>query len=186
MTQTHWTAFDGHKRLAGGPRQAVAQAVKRAHDSDPNRTILIFDDGTGRQIDIDLSGDEQAVLDRLGAEMAVEPRGRGRPKLGVVAREVTLLGRHWDWLAQQPGGASSALRKLVDAGMKSPEARRRQAQAVADRVMGALAGDLPHYEDASRALYAGDGVRFATLIADWPADVRDHIVALSAEAFAGA
>lgn len=183
MTESMWTAFEGHTCVMSGPRRAVAQAVKRAHDVDPGRPILIFEDATGRQIDIDLSGEEAAVIERLGAAEA-EPRGRGRPKLGVVPREVTLLSRHWDWLAQQPGGASSALRKLVDAGMKAPEARRRQAQAVTDRFMGALAGDLPHYEEAARALYAGDGARFATLIAGWPADVRLHVARLSAEAFA--
>ena len=104
------------------------------------------------------------------------PRGPGRPKLGVVAREVTLLPRHWEWLAQQPGGASVAIRKLVEEARRTGEDRDRvrQAQEAAYRFMSAMAGNKPHYEDAIRALFAGEAARFEKLIAEWPADVRDH------------
>jgi hypothetical protein len=103
----------------------------------------------------------------------------------VVAREVTLLPRHWDWLAQQPGGASVALRKLVDAARRTGEdgQQRRQAQEAAYRFMSAMAGDKPHYEDAIRALFANDPARFEKLIAAWPADVRVHALVLAERAF---
>ena len=117
--------------------------------------------------------------------MPSAPRGPGRPKLGVVAREVTLLPRHWDWLAQQPGGASVAFRRLVDAARRSGEDgdRVRRAQDAAYRFMSAMAGDRPHYEEAIRALFANDPARFEKLIAGWPADVRDHTLMLAENAF---
>ena len=113
------------------------------------------------------------------------PRGPGRPKLGVVAREITLLPRHWDWLAQQPGGASVAIRKLVEQARRTGEDkdRIRQAQEAAYRFMSVMAGNRPHYEDAIRALFAGDRRRFGKLIAGWPADVRDHASRLAERAF---
>ena len=120
--QGTYTAFAGQRRLASGTAGEVALAVKRA--TQPlDQPIIIFDDGTGRSIDFDLRGADREVLARLEklapppaetAEAPAEPRGRGRPKLGVVAREVTLLPRHWEWLNAQAGGASVALRKLVD------------------------------------------------------------------------
>ncbi|MGY4354661.1 hypothetical protein ACVW0J_001154 [Bradyrhizobium sp. i1.7.7] len=110
-----------------------------------------------------------------------EPRGRGRPKLGVVAREVTLLPRHWEWLGAQPGGASVALRKLVDEARRvsGDKDRERQARDAAYHFMLTMAGNLPQFEEASRALFADDRRRFTGLIADWPVDVRDHIVKLA-------
>src|SRR6202171_6440350 len=124
-----FTAFIGHQRLASGPLAEVALAVLKAPKGLGAEPIVIFDDATGRPVDLDLSGTERDIVARLpepasnleaAAESAAvpEPRGRGRPKLGVVAREVTLLPRHWEWLGAQPGGASVALRKLVE------EARR--------------------------------------------------------------
>jgi uncharacterized protein len=114
-----------------------------------------------------------------------EPRGPGRPKLGVVAREVTLLPRHWDWLNDQPGGASVALRKLVEAARVTQAAadRRRLAQQSADRFMSAVAGNEPGYEEAARALYSGDRVRFEESMVAWPADVRRHAMQLATAAF---
>ena len=113
------------------------------------------------------------------------PRGPGRPKLGVVAREITLLPRHWDWLARQPGGASVAIRRLVEQARRTGEDsdRLRQAQEAAYRFMSVMAGNRPHYEDAIRALFAGDPAGFDQLIAGWPADVRDHVSRLAERAF---
>jgi hypothetical protein len=185
-----FTAFVGHRRLACGPVAAVALAVKRAAP-DASEPILIFSDETGRQVDFDLRGDERDVATRLTetslpdrdaeAEQPSGPRGRGRPKLGVVAREVTLLPRHWEWLNAQSGGASVALRKLVEEarranGQKDRERRERDA---AYHFMSAMAGDMAHFEEASRALFANDRKRLVELIADWPADIRDHIVKLA-------
>ncbi|MDR8731986.1 DUF2239 family protein [Burkholderia pseudomultivorans] len=189
------TAFDGHRRLASGPPATVALAVKRVAGDGMAGTVLIFDDATGRSIDLDLRGTVDEVRARYApppddadaAGIAVDPavaseqRGRGRPKLGVVSREVTLLPRHWEWLAAQPGGASVALRKLVEDARRTHAAadRRRDAQARAYHFMSALAGDLPGFEEAARMLYANDLVRMAELIAGWPDDVRDHALALA-------
>jgi len=192
MTQNcQFTAFDGQSHLATGPLAEVARAVKKASDHT-TAPILIFDDSTGRAIDLDLRGDDADILARLPkpADTAqpsplAPPRGRGRPKLGVVAREVTLLPRHWDWLATQPGGASVALRKLVDEARRERGDldRRRQARDAAYHFMSAMAGNLAGFEEASRALFATDGIRFSELIASWPPDIRDHIRRLASGAF---
>ncbi|CAI8922730.1 MULTISPECIES: DUF2239 family protein [Burkholderia] len=188
-----YTVFDGHRRLVSGPLATVALAVRQAAGDATPGTILIFDDATGRAIDLDLRGTADEIRARYAAAPADasapageptgegEPRGRGRPKLGVVSREVTLLPRHWDWLAAQPGGASVALRKLVEDARRTHAAadRRRDAQARAYHFMSAIAGDLPGFEEAARALYANDLARLAELIAGWPDDVRDHALALA-------
>jgi hypothetical protein len=174
------TAFAGQRRLASGPLAEVALAVKRVLEREPAAPVLIYDDTTGKAIDIDTRGSDADVLARL-APPSAEPRGRGRPKLGVVAREVTLLPRHWDWLNGQPGGASVALRKLVEEARRTSgdRGRARQAQEAAYHFMSAMAGDLPGFEEAARALFASDRARFAELIAGWPADIRDHAVGLA-------
>ena len=189
-TPRHFTAFLGQQRLASGPLAEVAIAVMTASRGDGTRPIVIFDDSSGRPIDLDLRGTEQDIVARLpapvpdvqpDAETAPGPRGRGRPKLGVVAREVTLLPRHWEWLAAQPGGASVALRKLVDEARRSSGDRDRQraARDAAYHFMSVMAGNLPGFEEASRALFADDRRRFAGLIAGWPGDIRDHVVSLA-------
>lgn len=188
-----YTAFDGHRRLASGPLATVALAVRQAAGDAMTGTILIFDDATGRSIDLDLRGTADEIRARYASPSgdatgtagepagAGEQRGRGRPKLGVVSREVTLLPRHWDWLAAQPGGASVALRKLVEDARRTHAAadRLRDAQARAYHFMSAMAGDLPGFEEAARALYANDPARLAELVAGWPDDVRDHALALA-------
>jgi hypothetical protein len=176
------TGFVGSRRFAGGPLAAVAAAAKPL--AEAGETVAIFDDGTGRPIDVDFRGSAAEIAARLAAP-AEPARGPGRPKLGVVAREVTLLPRHWDWLAAQPGGASVALRKLVDAARHGQEGqdRVRRAQEAAYRVMAALAGDRPGFEEASRALFAGDRARFGTLAAAWPADVADYVHRLAEPVF---
>lgn len=141
----------------------------------------MFDLSDGRVIDLDLRGDLDAARARLGPAAAPEAgpqkRGPGRPKLGVTAREVTLLPRHWDWLSSQPGGASVALRKLVEAAPKEaggPD-RARKAKEAAYRFMTALAGDQPGYEGATRMLFAGDWTAFVAAVEGWPADVREEV-----------
>ncbi|MGV2895450.1 DUF2239 family protein [Achromobacter sp. AGC78] len=185
----HYTAFAGHRILAAGPLADVALAVKRAMSTSSSQP-LVFNDTTGQQTDLDLRGDDAAIIARHASSIDVEadasdpadaqPRGRGRPKLGVVPREVTLLPRHWDWLAAQPGGASVALRKLVEQARRDNEAQdqTRQRQEAAYRFMSAMTGNLPGFEEATRALYASDRERFAQCIAAWPEDVRDYAVRL--------
>jgi uncharacterized protein len=182
-----FTAFRGERLLASGAMLDVALSVKAALQTNGLHTILIFEDGTGRQVDFDLRGEDHEIAARLAsrADDGGQAKRSGRPKLGVVAREVTLLPRHWDWLADQPGGASVTLRKLVDAARKEegPEAIVRQAKQVADRFMSAMLGNQPGYEEASRALYGADRRRFMTLTEAWPADLRDHARRLAAPAF---
>jgi len=178
-----YVVFEGERRLAAGPKLDVAVAAQARLAQAPEASLLIFDP-EGRQVDFDLRGGPWDIALRLG-EGESAPRGRGRPRLGVTAREVTLLPRHWEWLATQPGGASVALRKLVEAARRESEGpdRRRAARDAAYRFASVMAGDRPGFEAMSRALFAGDAAGFAARIADWPADIRDHLGTLSAEAF---
>jgi uncharacterized protein len=181
-----FTAFNGDHLLATGPLADIALAVKKAVAASKAPSILIFEDATGRAIDIDTRGSDQDVIDRLAhthPDLVEGTRGPGRPKLGVVAREVTLLPRHWDWLSAQPGGASVMLRKLVDEARRSDKARIAQSREATYRFISALAGDRPHFEEATRALFAGDGAKFDRLIARWPGDIRNHTRKLAAGAF---
>jgi uncharacterized protein len=190
-TSPQFTAFIGQQWLVTGPLAEVALAVANASRKAASAPIVIFDDATGRPIDLDLRGTDRDIVARLPQSesnpvahdqaAAPEPRGRGRPKLGVVAREVTLLPRHWEWLAAQPGGASVALRKLVDQARRASGDldRARAARDAAYHFMSVMAGNLAGFEEASRALFADDRRRFAVLIAGWPGDIRDHIVTLA-------
>lgn len=174
MTLAACTAFVGDRLIASGGPSEVVVAVKAAHDA--GEAVLVFDDADARPVEFDLRGDLAAVLARLAPAEPVEKRGPGRPKLGVTAREVTLLPRHWDWLAAQPGGASVALRKLVESALREAEGpdRVRRSREAAYRFMTAVAGDQPGYEEATRMLFAGDWAMFDAAIEAWPADVRDY------------
>ena len=178
MRTETFSAFSGHRRFAAGDLQTVALGVARASKSGFEQ-IIVLSDLTGRPIDLDLRGSETEIAARYQPSAAETPAkpGRGRPKLGVVPREVTLLAGHWDWHATQPGGASAALRKLVhQARRQSGTAdRRRAAQDAAYRIMMTLAGQLPDFEEALRAFYADDAERFQQLSQTWPAELRDHI-----------
>jgi uncharacterized protein len=173
------TAFQGTTRIAFGPLAEVARSVHHAVAAHARQEILTFEDANGRVIDLNLSGTAEDVATRY--TIAPDTRARGRPKLGVTAREVTLLPRHWDWLATQPGGASAALRRLVETARRTSAAgdRRRTAQEAAYRVMQALAGDLPGYEEALRTLFADDPEGYDRNIATWPEDVRRYCRALA-------
>lgn len=191
-SEKRFTAFVGYRRLASGLLTEVAIAIKKATKPTGAEPVLVFDDTSGRSIDVDLRGTDEEILARLPPSAAnpetvtaeppaSEPRGRGRPRLGVVAREVTLLPRHWDWLAGQPGGASVALRKLVEEARRTggDRDRHRAARDAAYHFMSAMAGNFKGFEEASRALFADDRRRFGELIAAWPDDVRDHIIGLA-------
>lgn len=193
-----YTSFMGHRRIASGRMLVNVLAVKKVLESRVNDPVLIFDDVTGRFVDVNTQGTDEELAQRYApvdvSEAEVEqieeeaPRGRGRPKLGVVPREVTLLPRHWDWLATQPGGASVALRKLVEEARRASAAKdqRRQAQERTYNFMTALGGDLPGFEEAMRALFADELERFKSLLAAWPDDVREHAIELAQNADASA
>jgi len=201
---TSCTSFEGTRRIATGDLAHVALRTKDVLDRGESAPVLIFDDATGEFVEVDFRGSPADVLRRIEAldrpaatapsaalsdgiaptdttatsplTAPPPPRGPGRPKLGVVAREVTLLPRHWDWLSAQPGGASVALRKLVEDARRTsaPKDRVRRAQEAAYRFMSAMAGNLPGFEEAARSLFAGNRDRFAAETDPWPADVRDH------------
>ena len=177
-----YTVFAGPRRLASGTLEEVAAAAALAGESlDP---ALVFSDVTGNQIELDLRGGEKQVRARyraVRAPQAVPIRGRGRPRLGVVAREVTLLPDHWEWLASQPGGASVVLRRLVQGARHAGFARdrMRRAQERSYKVMVAIAGDRPGFEEAARSLFAADLDAFRSRTARWPTDIREHLLRLA-------
>jgi uncharacterized protein len=191
-----FSLFVGHTRVASGRLDQLALSAKRAIEAPSGDPVLIFDNQSGRNIDIDIRGSDKQVLARLQAasptpiskaentddtETGNEQRGRGRPKLGVVPREVTLLPRHWEWLATQTGGASVALRKLVEQAKKagSESSMIKQAQERAYYFLQAIAGDMPGFEEATRALFKNERGQFENLISTWPIDIKDHAIQLA-------
>jgi hypothetical protein len=180
--QDTYAAFAGDRLIAAGELKKVLLKTKQRLDSGESDGILIFQDATGMQVEFDFRGSAEEVLAR---ELpSARSQGPGRPKLGVTSREVSLLPRHWDWLEQEPNGISAALRRLVEeASKRNPrEQRARRARAAASRFMTAMAGNLPHFEEASRALFAADRARFEELIREFPKDVRKHLEHLITEA----
>ena len=200
-------AFEGARRIAQGAPANVAAETKRVVDGGQHGPILIFDALTSHLLEFDLRGTAEDVAARVAQATPAQapdmpdapdgepppaasdaPRTRGRPKLGVVAREVTLLPRHWAWLATQPGGASVALRKLVEEARRTHASQDavRLAREAAYRFMSAIASAQASFEEASRALFAGDRTRFEAWVNDWPIDVREHVLGLAKAAFASA
>lgn len=187
-----FTAFVGNKQIASGDLQTMILEVKKCLDKGEINPVLIFEDQTGIQIDFDFRGTPEEVLARLSSHPRFIPTdtpeksktGPGRPRLGVVSREVSLLPRHWEWLDRQPGGVSVALRKIIEEARKSGRGKElaRQARDAAGKFMWTMAGNLPDFEEASRALYALDQERFVGFIREWPVDIRKHLERLVAEA----
>ena len=197
MMSGNWIAFAGLRSVAAGPAARVAAELRERGQSGGAETILVFDE-SGAQVELDLRGSVAEVVSRLGASQepgapqgpggSATARAPGRPRLGVIAREVTLLPRHWEWLSDQPGGASVALRKLVEEARRTrgESERVRRAQENAYRFMRAIAGDLAGFEEASRALFARDRAKFAAQTETWPPDVRAYALGLASDAFAPA
>lgn len=185
-----YTAFADDRCIATGPLAKVARQARRTLDKQPDARILIFDDRTCRQAEVDLRGSADEVAARMEAPARVptpasRARGPGRPRLGVVAREVTLLPRHWEWLGRQPGGASATLRRLVEDARhgNGPRERARQSSEALDRFMHVMAGNREGFEEALRAFYRGEHDAFHARVAAWPHDIREHIRQLAAAAW---
>jgi len=192
------TAFCGGRQIARGALRHVVVKARALGERGETQPIFIWENSSGRLIDIGVDGTDAEVLagvrelqsQRVQGEgpnevLRQNPRGPGRPKLGVVGREVTLLPRHWEWLRTQPGGASVALRKLVEQARLANGDRdaARQAQHAAYRFLSFMGGDLPGFEEASRALFRGEQETFEALIIDWPSDIRDFATTLAARGF---
>jgi uncharacterized protein len=171
-----YVCFCGADRIADGSLASVALAAWHLANSQPNTTTLTFDRRTGKVVDLNLSGSQREVASRY-ATLDENVAKRGRPKLGVVPREITLLPRHWEWLGQQPGGASVTLRKLVDAARKdsTTQNENRERIAAAYKFTSAIAGDFPFFEEATRALFAQDFAKLESLTINWPADIRNEL-----------
>lgn len=169
-----YTAFSGNTFLANGKLSELALKIKRISETAQN--ILIFNDQTGRQIDLDLSGSELEIQQRYSETEAVKKVGR--PKLGVISREITLQKKHWDWLDQQSANASAVIRKLIDKELNDPtsESNIMLARQVIDRFMSAMLGDMPNYEEAARALYQGDREVFLKMIQDYHKDIKEYLI----------
>jgi hypothetical protein len=198
MTRTQYTAFEGRRRIAAGDLTQLALMVKEFLENNPVACVLIFDDKSSHLVEIDFRGTAADVVKRLAQTddrqdavaapiepEADAPRGPGRPKLGVIAREVTLLPRHWDWLNTQTGGASVALRKLVEEARRASigSDRIRLAQEASYRFMSAATSSEANFEEVTRALFAGKRERFNELVKPWPVDLRDYLKKLAAPAF---
>lgn len=184
-----YCAFAGARLVAQGNQRSTVEGAKRHLDAEPEASVLVFEEQTGRQVEFDFEGSLEQVLAQLEPEPPsvatdAEPRGPGRPKLGVVSREVSLLPRHWEWLERQQGGASGSLRRLVEAARKVGEGaqRAREAREAASKFMWAMTGNLPNFEEATRALFAKDQPRLEGLIADWPHDLRKQVEKMTREA----
>jgi len=194
-----YTAFAGRRIIASGELREVARLAQESLHRDPTVPPLIFDARTGEVVEVDLRGSAEQLEQRIAEIEAALPvpevtmqgeaaRRPGRPKLGVVAREVTLLPRHWEWLAGQPGGASVALRKLVEEARRANQRqdRLRSAQEAAYRFLSTMAGNEAGFEEATRELFAGRRERFEEQVENWPIDLRDYAKRLAAKAFEAA
>lgn len=184
-TDGRLVAFSGVRKVADGTLGAVLPVLKERFDRDAAELVLVFDVESGRQVEFDLRGTLADVRERA----APAPRP-GRPRLGVTSREITLMPRHWEWLEHQDCGISGALRRLVEAAIKlrPGEERARRIRNALGRFLTSMAGDRPHYEEATRALFHGDAARFESLVGRWPRDLREFAleqVSLAASAERG-
>ncbi|MBH1802568.1 DUF2239 family protein [Stenotrophomonas maltophilia] len=197
-----FSCFDGHRLVASGTPEVAALALKQLRAGNVAGPRLVFDNATGRTHDFDTRGSDAELRARVAEafpsavdadaviapeDAPVAPRGRGRPKLGVVAREVTLLPRHWAWLAEQPGGASVVLRRLVEAASRAgadKDQQRRHSERTY-HFLQTIAGDLPGFEEAIRVLFAHDRSGLEMALRSWPEDVRNHALRLAFESAGG-
>jgi hypothetical protein len=180
-TEVRYMVFAGNEALVTGDLRSILLQTKEYLDSGATLPVLIFEEQTGKQVDFSFQGTAEEIIER---ELPQKTTGPGRPKLGVISREVSLLPRHWDWLEQQPNGISAALRKLVEDAKKRAPGKEtgRLLREAAGRFMTALAGNLPNFEEAYRALYNKDQSKLTAMISGWPSDVRSYIERMVNEA----
>ncbi len=184
-----YTAFEGFQKLISSDLEKVLLTVKKRLKVNRDSNILIFSDSTGKQMDFDLSGTDSEVIERYKiytAKTIPSQPAVGRPKLGVVPREISLLPSHWEWLNNQAGGASSTIRLLIEEKIKSNSSNKliiKTSQEVTYKFLSSLAGNLPNFEEAIRYLYRSDRKKFVELISDWHKDIVEHALTLASAAF---
>ena len=181
-TKDTFSAYGPTSCIGQGELTDVALAAHRFLRTHPDQSALILQDSTCQIIDLDLSGDE-ALLERKANHYPIRSQAPVPDSKDPITGEITLLPRHWQWLAEQGGNASATLRRLIDEARRDPKQKAdnecRRRQQLTYRFCQALCGDFQGYEDALRALYAADKDSFKTHISTWPADF-----ALRAEALA--
>jgi len=195
--------FVGWELVARGTLDEVVAACRLASAQRPNQRTAFFDDVSGHAVEAPVAptatrspseGVSPIVRSAPAAEReasdATGPqrkRGPGRPRLGVVSREVSLLPRHWEWLSAQRGGTSATLRRVIDAARKADggTTERRRTIDAAHRFLWDIAGDLPCFEELTRALYAEQFQRVADLSCSWPTGVRQQLLRFVDRAAAG-
>lgn len=186
-----YAAFKKEKLIAEGDLKKVILKTKRELMRSPESAILIFSNETGKTMDFNFQGSENEVLSRLEVflepKIEIDPKEKkvGRPSLGVISREVSLLPKHWEWLACQSGGASAEIRRLVEKAMKQTQAAStvKMAQEKTFRFLNTIAGNFPNFEEAIRSLYRRDLNAFEQIIKFWPVDIKDHALHLSKHAW---
>ena len=194
---TRLTIFQGPERLLQADRLTVLRYLQNhdeLHPTGSDTPLWVFDDATGLRLDLNWrtelteahnqanAAPQTPLAKPVGSTQTERPsRAVGRPKLGVVSREVTLLPRHWEWLNHQPGGASAALRRLIDDARNAHAAQdaQRAATEASYRFMQEMAGDLPGFEEACRALFAKKASAFQLHTQAWPDDVQAYLHQLS-------
>jgi|TARA_B110000879_G_scaffold21779_1_gene27840 hypothetical protein len=164
-------AFAGEKLIAEGLTVEVKGKIQNLVD---RQNVLVFDQDNGRQISLIFDQESASELSSSSEGRPALKNKPGRPKLGVVGREITLLPRHWEWLDGQRGGASATLRRLIDQcrAENMGQDMIRLAQDSTNRFIYAIAGNLSNFEEAVRALYGNNPDRFAECMRLWPADIR--------------
>lgn len=185
-----YTAFDNTSIIAHGSLRDVILKTKKILGKSENSSFLIFSDSTGKTIDFNFQGTEKEILKRLeifvsNSDEKIELARPGRPKLGVISREISLLPRHWEWLATQSSGASSSIRNLIEDAIKKSTSKvsLKQQQEKVYRVMTTLAGDLDGYEEAIRSLYKRDRESFIKFTKGWSKDLRSYLEKLTNDVF---
>lgn len=186
--KTTYALFSGAEPITRGYLEPLVGELHAYRAAHPEAALLVFEETSGVQLDFDLRGTAEQAIGRLAthpyfAPKPAEPARPGRPKLGVVSREISLLPRHWEWLEAQKGGASASIRRLVDAARAADPGseQKRLAWTALGKVLWAVAGNLPGFEEASRALYAHDAAGLTERIQGWPAPLRAWVTGRLAE-----
>lgn len=165
------TVFENDEVLLRGSETEVRQAVRRARAVRPLGKLIAFFDDNGEDFEVEYvpPGTADAIPEPLVEENLV--RKAGRPRLGVVAREVTLLPRHWEWLETQPSGPSAALRRLVESARRdsAPADRTRRSVEATYRFLYTMVGNTAFFPELCRALFRRDWERFDAQLGSWVA-----------------